>query len=89
MGLGWSLFYSSTCWADTLWTVLFQVLMLKDVVVWVILLSFFSDFVLCILLFWHPPSQQFGEAPEPHSQSIDVGAVGKVAGMALPHPTNL
>lgn len=50
MGLGWSLFYFSTCWADTLWTVLFQVLMLKDVVIWVILLSLFSDFVLCILL---------------------------------------
>lgn len=63
--------YSSTCWADTLWTVLFQVLMLKDVVIWVILLPLFSDFGLCILLFWHlwrgtPHSQQCGETPEPY-----------------------
>lgn len=53
--------------------------MLEDVVIWVILPSLFSDFLLCILLFWHlwrqsPPSQQCGEAPEPHNQSMDVGA---------------
>lgn len=53
--------------------------MLKDVVIWVIFLSLFSDFMLCILPFWYlcresPPSQPSGEAPEPHSQSMDVGA---------------
>lgn len=41
MGLGGSLFYSSMCWAGTPWIMLFEVLMLKDIVAWVILLSLF------------------------------------------------
>lgn len=52
--------FSSTCWANTLWRGHFQEPTLKDVVIWVILLS--------------PHSQPLGEVPEPPTQSMHVAA---------------